>query len=96
MARGRSPSGTVERTKDQEFQRAAYPTKYKALVKRVGALRAGQSLKLAVNPKDGKLQMQARVKQALRRGLPDFDHKRFEVRRAPTRHILIVCKKVAG
>ncbi len=94
MARGTSPGGTVTRTKEQQFQRAAYPSKYNDIVAQVSALRPGQSLRLKVKPGDAKIQMQARVKQALRRGLPDFPKKRFEVRRATTRHILVVCRRV--
>ena len=94
MARGNSPTATRKRTADQEFERADYPTKYASLIQQACSLRPGQSLTLTVKRGDDKIRMQARIKQALRRGLPEFDHKRYLVRRSTKNAVIVVCECV--
>ena len=93
MAKGKSPTGTVSKTADEVFERADYPSKYDDLIVKATRLRPGQSLKLPVKKGDDKIKMQARIKQALRRGLPEFEHKRYLVRRSEGNAVVIVCER---
>ena len=94
MAKGKGPTGTVARTSEVKLApRAAYPSKYDETIIALAKLRPGKSSVFNVKRGDDPSKMQARMKQALRRGMEDFDHKRYVVRRGEGRTIVVVCVK---